>query len=219
MKTFTAEQKQHWVDVMQAHQDADRITQGLWWNGSKGCFFGCVMEEDNVNLAEAAKVMGLPLWLVRLAEKIHEGLPATDAINWPVKLLKAIPVETDISKIIHLLAIKRLTHLADKNPSVASEILTVAECHQLKLEGGDPDWSAAKSAAKSAAWSAAESAAKSAAWPARSAAWAAKAAARSAARSAESAKVAAWVAAEPAESAESAWSTEADNLIQELEKL
>ena len=175
-KTFTAEQKKHWINVMQAHQDADRIVQGLLWDGSKGCFFGCAMQEDDVDLTEAAACMRLPAWLVMLAEKIHEGLPKADAIKWPVRLLKAIPIDADISKVMHQLAIKRLAVLADKNPAVSTAINQVIEYHRLEL-AGDIEARSASWPAESAAWSA-DSAARSA----DSSAWSAQSAARSAAR-------------------------------------
>ena len=179
MNTFTEDQKSSWIKVMQSHQDADRITQGLWWDGSKGCFFGCAMEENNVDLKNVARIMNLPLWLVRLAERIHEGLSTEEAVCWPVRLLKSIPTNADVSDVPNDLTIMRLLKLSKKHPSVSREIDQVIK---LTIKGGD---STAWSAARSAAWSAAESAAESAAWSAaESAAWSAAWSASSAARSA-----------------------------------
>jgi len=171
-----------------------------------GCFYGCNMQTSERALEKAIVSMKLPPWLVYLTEKIFEGLPSDEAKTFPVRLIKAIPINTDIESVRHKLAISRLSKLKDNcnNDEVNSAIDMVISCHRSPLNS---DWSAAESAAwsaaQSAAWSAAESAAKSAAW---SAAW-----------SAESA--AAWSAAWSAESA-AAWSAESTlliNLLSEIE--
>ena len=113
MKTFSEKLKQHWIDTMQDHQDADRLEQGRWWdNGDKkGCFFGCAMQTDRDALQKAIEHMQLPAWLVHLAEAIFEGLPADDALLFPVQLLEAIPANTDISEVMHTIAVKRIEPL------------------------------------------------------------------------------------------------------------
>ena len=167
MKTWNKELKQHWIDTMQEHQDADRIIQGDWWNGSKGCFFGCAMQTDESPLHKAIEAMQLPGWLVHFAEAIHEGLPKEEAMVWPVQLCKAIPCDADIEVVQHKIAIKRLTPLAEKNPSVASAINEVICCHEKAIAGESGiDWELVKSADRSAdrsvAWSAERSVARSA---------------------------------------------------------
>jgi hypothetical protein len=226
--TWNEENKAFWVATMQDHQDHDRLISGSWFeegeNGEfKGCFFGCAMQTDASPLEKAISAMGLPDWLIYLAEKIYEGLPNDERLAFPVKLLESIPVSVNLEPIKHKLAIVRLTKLASENAGVSECINTVIELHKLELIGKSPcndDWSAAWSAAWSArsAWSA-ESAARSAESAAWSAAWSARSAesAESAARSAESA---AWSAAWSARSAESAWSAawsaESENLIELL---
>ena len=66
---WNQETKDKWVKIMQAHQDADALMQGQWFNGDKGCFFGCAMQTDEEPLEKATKEMGLPIWLVYLAER------------------------------------------------------------------------------------------------------------------------------------------------------
>jgi len=222
MITFNQELKDQWIATMQAHQDADRLIQGQWINGDvggmkSGCFFGCAMQtEDNV-LESAAQEMQLPLWLVYLSEKIFEGLGKKESITFPVRLLKAIPFDSDIDDVKHVIAINRLQKFLNKDfpDEVKNAITMVIDCHKNPLNS---DWSAARSAAWSVAWSAAESAARSAAWSAadsaaRSAAWSvAWSAAESAAESA--AWSVAWSAAESA--AESSWSAESEQLLSAL---
>ena len=170
MKTWNAELKQHWVDEMQAHQDADRLRSGDFWDGEKGCFFGCAMQSSDSTLEKAIEAMELPSWLVYLAEAIFENLDegSEEQLNFPVELCKAIPVDADIDKVNHLIAIDRLTPLAHKHISVRAAIERVIRLHKkaLTCRVSDDDWSAARSAAYSAADSAAYSAADSAAWTA-----------------------------------------------------
>ena len=105
---FTQKLKDKWITEMQAHQDADRLVQGAWldaWHDTEedgifsGCFFGCAMQTDESPLVKAADAMQLPLWLIELAEHIFESLPPQEAILFPVQLLRAIPVETDLEPV------------------------------------------------------------------------------------------------------------------------
>ena len=184
MKTFNEEKKQFWIDTMQAHQDADRLTQGDWWDGEKGCFFGCAMETEDYALNKAIKEMELPAWLVYLSEAIFEGLPEELALTWPVRLLKAVPCDADISEVEHKLAVVRLTGLISDNNSdqVNKAILQVIDYHK-NTNRNEAQRSAARSAAMSVQRSAerysevyaARSAARSAEWSSeRSATWSAE---------------------------------------------
>lgn len=195
MKTFDQKTKDKWIAIMTDHRETDRLIRGKWIEDQsedsglfKGCFFGCAMQTSEDPLKMAIKEMNLPPWLVYLAEKIYEGLPEGDFLDWPVNLLQAIPVNKDISLVKHKLAIWRLTELADKNKSVSVAINKVIKCHRQALNGDDQiDWLAARLAARLAAsatepystWVAVKSAEKSA----ENLAWSA---AESAARSAES---------------------------------
>jgi len=210
MKTWNKEKKQKWVSEMQEHQEADRLIRGEWLNESnQGCFFGCAMQTEESPLEKAITDMSLPSWLIYLAEKIYEGLPNNEYLDFPVKLLKSIPIDIDITSVRHAMAISRLNGLinSDNGEDVNDSIRNVISCHESPQNS---DWSAARSAA----WSA-ESAAWSAESAARSAAWSTESAAESAAWSAESA---AWSAAWSAESAarSAAWSAESKLLIKLL---
>tara|TARA_R110002012_G_scaffold318308_1_gene536357 strand:+ start:13699 stop:14310 length:612 start_codon:yes stop_codon:yes gene_type:complete len=201
MKTFSKELKQHWVDVMQAHQDADRLIQGSWWSHQKGCFFGCAMQTDDEPLKKAIAEMQLPAWLVHLSEKIFEGLPKENALLFPVQLLKAIPTETDISEVEHIIAVKRLEPLVieSNGDEVNNAIQQVIDYHK-NTRRTEEERKAAYSVVRKAADLSADSVARSAHSAADSARSATVAAARSAVRLADSA----------------VWEQERDNLIQAL---
>ena len=240
--TFNQETKDHWIKVMQEHQDADRLIKGTWiLKGTdheqgqplRGCFFGCAMQTSDDPLGAAIKSMNLPAPLVYLLEKIYEGLPTEASMSFPVDALSAIPVDTDIEHVFHEIAILRLETLIKNNPTVGGHIQLVVDCH--KNWRDYPDWSAALSAALSAAESALSAAAESAGLSAAesvlsaalsaesvlSAALSARSADLSAAESVLSAALSAESVLSAALSARSAalsdaWSVERDNLITAL---
>jgi len=240
MKTFNKELKQHWIDVMQAHQDADRLIQGEWLNTDaefyegeefhRGCFFDCAIQTDEDALERAVEAMQLPAWLVYLAKKIYEGLPKDEALLFPVQLLKAVPTDTDISEVRHRIAVKRLEPRLQKSNGndVNNAIKQVIEYHK-NTERTEDERLAARSAADLAAdlvysvsFSAVSSAvslaasltASSAASSASSAASSASLTASSAASSASSAVSSAVSSA----ASSAAWVKERDNLLQALQE-
>ena len=102
-KTFSQQEKDNWIKIGLDHQKADRFLQGQWVTERdeeglfKGCFFGCFMQTEENPLNKAVEVMKLPHWLVYVAERIFEGLPSEDSLEFPVRLLEAIPVDTDLT--------------------------------------------------------------------------------------------------------------------------
>ena len=58
---------------VKAHIEADALTRGEYWNGSKGCFIGCLTHSSDPK--PAFERFGLPEPLLRIAENIFEALP------------------------------------------------------------------------------------------------------------------------------------------------
>ena len=58
---------------VQAHIAADAVIQGDYWDGSKGCFIGCLAHSSDASVL--CERFGLPLPLVRICENIFESLP------------------------------------------------------------------------------------------------------------------------------------------------
>jgi len=222
--TWNKTTKAKWLKIARDHQKHDRFVQGEWIKSGRkkagmhrGCFFGCMMQTSNSVLSEASEQMNLPPWIIHVSEKIFEGLSKEEAVLFPLKLLKAIPVDMDTEKMWKDWNYKILM---DKEHGQYKYCGDNAECKKAvklcaalfkKKKITESAESAARSAesaesAESAAWSAAESAAWSAAWSAaESAAWsAAESAARSAESAARSAESAARSARSAARSAESA---------------
>ena len=204
------------LEIMKEHQKLDRLVQGNWLSdeevqGSyRGCFFGCAMQTSNNAIKKACEKYGLPLWIGYWSESVFEGLEVEDAVKWPVQLLEAlINFSGDTEKLMHDLAIKRLTNLLHtKNQEVNSAIELVIDYHK------NPD-EQKRIAAESAACSARSARSDDSAW---SAAWSAACSAESAESASESALSAAWSAWHAAGSvARSAvWSAEKDYMLELL---
>ena len=80
-----------------AHEAADEIIQGTYWEGGKGCFIGCIAHSDDA--LTAASLLGGDLMLVRIAEGIFEGLSNADAKSFPARVLLAPRVGADLSRV------------------------------------------------------------------------------------------------------------------------
>jgi len=190
----------------QAHIAADAVRQGTYWNGSHGCFIGCLAHSDRAETL--TERFGLPLVLVRICEGIFEGLPADEAREF----FSAVPVAIgrdgcDLSLVHWAFLAAELRALPPAPADVQAVIDPVIAGMDLLASGGTWDKAAAEAAAQaaeaaaraaeaSAAWdaeAAAWAAEASAAWDAEAAAWAAAWAARATARAA--ARAAAWAAA------------------------
>jgi hypothetical protein len=200
--------KNTYVARIQSHADADELIHGEYWENGKGCAIGCLIHgSDHAKLAD---VLGVPLAICRLVDRLFEGLPNDKSKRFAVEWLSVIPVGVDLSRVqwkfLHWLLTEELA--GREHPLVRDVVRQCADVLVPLTKGELVDIQAAESAARSAAESAesaAESArsaasAESAEWSAaRSAAWSAASAA-ACALSAESAE---WSAARSAE-----WSAE-----------
>ena len=84
--------------VVQQHVAADSVIQGNYWDGSRGCFIGCLNHSDDPTGAE--KQYGLPVMVQRIAESIFERLPSKDAVKFFAALPNAIGCDgKDLSRI------------------------------------------------------------------------------------------------------------------------
>ena len=211
------------------HKAADRIIQGHYWEEGgdgvfRGCAVGCLTHSIDSTTEEGAgrhdlfpELFGLPEWFAHLVDAIHEGLPAGMAVDWPGRLMAAIPESVAIDEAFaDRLSIRRLEEIVlplrgSWPDSVRGQVVEAIEDVVLALKGPSADRrAAARAAAGAAAWDAARDAAGSAARDAaRAAAWdAAWDAAGSAAR-----------AAAGAAARSAAWIAQADQLMEELERL
>ena len=190
MVTFYGEPqlKESLLKYTKEHQEADAYKRGSWVfdeiakNGSKkGCFYGCMTQTKDNTLSKASEQYGLPLWYVHVTEKIYEGLPENEWLEFPYQAIEVLPVGLDMDKTRSLWNYRLLEDQKQFAQGNEEVLEAINKCQELfKGRFSEIDKSAARSAgsaARSAAGSAAELAAGSAAG---SAAWLAQSAARSA---------------------------------------
>jgi len=91
MKTFNKSTQQKYIDRATQHRKADEIIQGRYWEDGKGCAIGCLAHaNENVHI-ELEKQTGIPEWLSRIADTIHEGLEDGEYQKWPERFIAAVP--------------------------------------------------------------------------------------------------------------------------------
>jgi hypothetical protein len=162
-----------------AHIAADAVMQGEYWDGSKGCFIGCLAHSSDATVLRDR--FGLPLPLVRICENIFEALPLDDAKAFFAAIPGAVGRDgKDLSRVHWAFLAAELRAL----PAVTEDVQAVI----------DPVIAGMDALASGGKWS--EEAAE-AAYAARAAdaAYAAAYAAADAARAADAANVAARAAA------------------------
>lgn len=172
-ETFTIEVKRH--------VEADAILQGRYWDGSHGCFIGCLAHSDDAS--KLGELYGLPLPLVRICENIFEALPADEAKAFFAAVPDAVGRDgKDLTRVHWAFLASELRALPKVDDDTQSAIDTVIKGMDVLASGGEWSRDAAADAAAYAAASAADAAASAAdaadaAASAASAAYAADAAA------------------------------------------
>jgi len=113
MKAFAGKvTKDEFIKEIKWHKEQDAFMQGTYTEGNKnnfrGCAVGCSINSINKLLGTAygydehidmAETLQIPEWLVRLEDKIFEGLSEKDSKEWPLKFSEAINVGADLDKI------------------------------------------------------------------------------------------------------------------------
>jgi hypothetical protein len=113
MKAFKGKvNKDQFIKEIKWHMEQDAFLQGTYIEGNKksfkGCAVGCSINSINRLLGTAydydehidmAETLQIPEWLVRLEDKIFEGLSEKDSKEWPLSFSEAINVGADLDKI------------------------------------------------------------------------------------------------------------------------
>jgi len=99
----SAELKEKIINQLQMHYDLDQIIQGTYWENGKGCALGCIMhqngtEDEGIHIS-MQKELGIIQPIPRLIDRIFEGLDNEMAKEFPLKVMKAIPVGNDLSQV------------------------------------------------------------------------------------------------------------------------
>lgn len=83
---------------VQDHIAADAVIQGDYWNGSKGCFIGCLAHSSDAKILQDR--YGLPLPLVKICEGIFEDLTENEAKDFFAAIPNAVGRDgKDLSRV------------------------------------------------------------------------------------------------------------------------
>jgi hypothetical protein len=179
------------------HIAADAVVQGEYWDGTHGCFIGCLAHSSDASLLE--REYGLPEPLVRICENIFEGLAPDEAKAFFAAIPDAVGRDgKDLSRVHWAFLASELRALPKVLDDIQAVIDPVISGMDLLAAGGKWSADAARAAASAAAaeaasrdaYAAAARAARAAAARAEADAYAAASAAASAAAEADAADAA-----------------------------
>ena len=145
------------MDRLREHRRLDTIVQGTYFDEGRGCHLGCITHINDDTHEAAERLFGIEQRVGYWLEAVFEGLPKEDCAAWVIESTEAIPVGADLSKCHHhlaawLLGESGLLTITDINRDAIEQArrlhLAAANGQSLSAE----QWSAAWSAAESAAW-------------------------------------------------------------------
>ena len=146
------------MDRLREDRRLDRISQGIYWDDSKGCHLGCLTRcgESQSPHEATERMFGIPVKVAYWLEAVFEGLPEEDCEWWVIEGTNAIPVGADLSLAHHKFASWLLgpgspSANGNQNELVAKAVQEIRFLHDLSADGGvvtEQQWSAARSAAR-----------------------------------------------------------------------
>jgi hypothetical protein len=144
------------------HIAADAVVQGEYWDGTHGCFIGCLAHSSDASFLE--REYGLPEPLVRICENIFEGLAPDEAKAFFAAIPDAVGRDgKDLSRVHWAFLASELRALPKVPDDIQAVIDPVISGMDLLAAGGKWSADAARAAASAAAYADAAYAAASAA--------------------------------------------------------
>jgi hypothetical protein len=129
------------------HVACDAIQQGCYWDGSHGCFIGCLSHSSDT--AKVQDEYGLPIMLQRIAENIFESLPLKEAQAFFAAFPTAVGCDNkDLSRVGWQFLASELRSLPPQPAEIAAVIEPVIVGMDLLAAG--QEWPAAAYAANAA---------------------------------------------------------------------
>src|SRR5436309_5717725 len=129
--------KARYLNRVQAHEAADEIIHGKYWERGKGCAIGCSIHSSDHRKYETE--LGIPLMLARLEDRLFEGMGNGNSKQFPAQFLAAAPIGADLSRVgwqfLYWLLTEELASRDD--PRVAKEIKACADV-LIPLTKGEP---------------------------------------------------------------------------------
>jgi hypothetical protein len=121
-----------------AHRAADQLVRGQYWENGKGCAVGCTIHSGDH--LEYETRFGIPVVLARIEDRIFEGLPTASAMEWPERLMRAIPVGANLAmawpKFALWLLTEELAPRVEKHTKCAVAVEGVAMLYREWCESG-----------------------------------------------------------------------------------
>jgi hypothetical protein len=114
-----------------AHRAADELIRGTYWDGHRGCAVGCLTYDPNGGHHLFPERWGIPMIIARLMDGIFENLPQDLVLDWPHRIMEAIPVGADLKNV-----------------------QAVANLYQRQINGDNPSRKEWQDAARAAAYAA-----------------------------------------------------------------
>src|SRR5258708_31134223 len=143
-----------------AHEIADEIIHGKYWEDGKGCAVGCTIHSSD-HMAYETK-LGLPVFVARMEDYLFESMSNGHAKTFPRAVIESIAVGSNLSTGMPKVLLELQKRNLKLNPANKDFIQPVINLLSVWFETGEINERAADSAADSAD-SAADSAAYSAA--------------------------------------------------------
>ena len=122
------------------HVEHDKVQQGSYWDGFRGCFIGCLSHSGDT--AKVQDKYGLPAMLQRIAENIFESLPLKEAQAFFAAFPTAVGCDNkDLSKVGWRFLASELRSLPPQPAEIAAviEFVTVG----MDLLAAGQEWPAA----------------------------------------------------------------------------
>jgi hypothetical protein len=146
-----SEIKERYLARLKAHRAADELIRGEGWDGHRGCAIGCTL--DGYDHSRYPIELGIPEQLAYLEDWLFERLPVADAMAWPERVLTAIRVGADLSRVWPEFAIWMLVdpehgvsqYAVDGGTRAA--IVDVADLYRRTDDVSPDEWAAAREAA------------------------------------------------------------------------
>ena len=89
--------KEKTITDMKADIKAELLVKGHYWNGTNGCFVGCVIR--GYSHADFEVKLGIPRILARLADRLFDGVTYDESKKFAINFLEAIPVGVDLTSV------------------------------------------------------------------------------------------------------------------------
>ena len=144
------------------HIKADAVAQMYYWNGSRGCFIGCLSQGYNPTVIEDE--YGIPVVVSKISESIFENLSKEDAIQFFSDFPDAVEVDNkDLSLVQWQFLRDTLKRMPEKQGDAKKAIDTVITGISLLADGKEWSEDDARKAAAADVAAAAKCAAEAAA--------------------------------------------------------